>query len=146
MGVITYMRTDSLNLSIEAVDEVRKYIRSEFGDDYLPKKPKKYSQKSKSAQEAHEAIRPTMVEFTPQLAKDFLSDGEYKLYKLIYNRFVASQMNDALFETQIIMIKGDKTLFKSTGKKLLFDGFYKVTGYGESDKLLPSLEKEQNLT
>jgi DNA topoisomerase-1 len=145
MGVITYMRTDSLNLSKEAVDEARKHIVSEFGEKYLPKEPKVYKQKSKSAQEAHEAIRPTMVDFTPKVAREFLSSDEYKLYKLIYDRFLASQMVDAEFETQTIMIKGSESTFKATGKKLVFDGFYKVLGYNEKDKLLPQLEQNQPL-
>ncbi len=146
MGVITYMRTDSLNLSQEAVDEARKYIQKEFGENYLPKEPKKYKQKSKSAQEAHEAIRPTMVEFTPEIAKKFLGNDEFKLYKLIYERFLASQMEDAEFQTQTITIKGEESTFKASGKKLIFDGFYKVLGYSEKDRLLPDFNQNQPLT
>jgi len=141
MGVITYMRTDSLNLAKEAVDEAREFIKENFGSDYLPSKPKSYTTKSKSAQEAHEAIRPTMTEFTPALAKEYLSKDELSLYTLIYNRFLASQMEDAIFEIQTILFSGEKTTFKANGRRLIFDGFYKVLGYNESDKLLPKLEE-----
>ncbi len=146
MGVITYMRTDSLNLAKEAVEGARAYIQSQFGDDYLPKKPKFYASKSKGAQEAHEAIRPTMVEFTPLIAKDYLSSDEFKLYRLIYNRFLASQMTEARLESQSLMFKGQKSTFKASGRKLLFDGFYRVTGYNEKDKLLPELKAGQKVT
>ncbi|SFV59516.1 DNA topoisomerase I [hydrothermal vent metagenome] len=141
MGVITYMRTDSLNLASEAVFGARDYIKAQYGDKYLPEKPRNYVTKAKSAQEAHEAIRPTMVEFSPKIAADYLSADELKLYRLIYNRFLACQMVDAQLESQTILFKGDKSTFKASGRKLLFDGFYKVTGYSEKDKLLPDLEQ-----
>jgi len=143
MGVITYMRTDSLNLAKEAVTEARHFIRENFGDKYLPKKPKFYASKSKGAQEAHEAIRPTMTEFTPEKAAKYLGADELKLYRLIYNRFLACQMTEAEFETQTILFTGEKSVFKATGRKLIFDGFYRVTGYGEKDKLLPELKEQQ---
>jgi len=146
IGVITYMRTDSLNLAKEAVANARAYIQSNFGEKYLPEKPKNYATKSKGAQEAHEAIRPTMVEFTPEIAKDYLSAEELKLYALIYNRFLASQMTEARMESQTLLFKGEKSTFKASGRKLLFDGFYKVTGYSEKDKLLPALEKGQKVS
>ena len=144
-GVITYMRTDSLNLAKEAVEVARDYIKANYGDKYLPKKAKNYATKSKGAQEAHEAIRPTMVEFNPKLAADYLSADELKLYRLIYNRFLACQMTEAQLESQSIFFKGEKTTFKASGRKLLFDGFYRVTGYSEKDKLLPELEKGQSV-
>ena len=145
MGVITYMRTDSLNLAKEAVDNAREYIQSNFGDAYLPEKVKNYNTKSKGAQEAHEAIRPTMVEFTPLIAKDYLGADEFKLYRLIYNRFLACQMTEARLESQTLLFKGEKSTFKASGRKLLFDGFYRVTGYNEKDKLLPELEIGQKV-
>jgi len=141
MGVITYMRTDSLNLASEAVFGARDYIKAQYGEKYLPEKPKNYVTKAKSAQEAHEAIRPTMIEFSPKIAADYLGGDELKLYRLIYNRFLACQMVDAQFESQTILFKGDKSTFKASGRKLLFDGFYRVTGYNEKDKLLPDLEQ-----
>ncbi len=143
-GVITYMRTDSLNLSKEAVERAREYIKTNFGDNYLPAKPKIYTTKSKGAQEAHEAIRPTMVDFDPLSAATCLSNDEIRLYKLIYNRFLACQMNEAIIESQSIIFKGNETSFKANGKRLVFDGFYRATGYNEKDKLLPNLS--QNAT
>jgi len=143
MGVITYMRTDSLNLAKEAVSSARDYISDKYGDRYLPTKPKYYSSKAKGAQEAHEAIRPTMVEFSPEVAQRYLGADENKLYRLIYNRFLSCQMNDAEFETQTILFGGERSVFKASGRKLLFDGFYRVTGYSEKDKLLPELQQDQ---
>ena len=145
MGVITYMRTDSMNLAKEAVASAREYISSIFGVDYLPAKVKNYVTSSKGAQEAHEAIRPTMVNFTPLIAKDYLSADEFKLYRLIYNRFLACQMTEARLESQTLLFKGEKSTFKASGRKLLFDGFYRVTGYSEKDKLLPELKKGQKV-
>jgi DNA topoisomerase-1 len=146
MGVITYMRTDSLNLAKEAVSNAREYINNNFGGKYLPEKPKNYSTKAKGAQEAHEAIRPTLVEFTPAIAKEYLASDELRLYTLIYNRFLASQMTEARMESQTLLFKGNRSTFKASGRKLLFDGFYKVTGYNDKDKLLPELEKGQKVS
>jgi len=140
-GVITYMRTDSLNLAGEAVDAVREIIESRFGAKYLPKEPKTYNKKSKNAQEAHEAIRPTMLEFTPEVAQSFLKADEIKLYRLIYERFMACQMEDALFEQQSIIFKGSENQYRASGRKLLFDGFYAITGTEDKDKLLPTLKE-----
>ncbi len=145
MGVITYMRTDSLNLAKEAVEYARDYILDTFGKDYLPVKPKHYASKSKGAQEAHEAIRPTLVDFTPMMAKDYLNADEFKLYRLIYNRFLASQMTEARLESQTLLFNGERSIFKASGRKLLFDGFYRVTGYSDTDKLLPELKKGQKV-
>ncbi len=146
MGLITYMRTDSLNLAKEAISGAREYIKEQYGERYLPSKPKYYSSKSKGAQEAHEAIRPTRIDFSPELAAKYLSADELKLYRLIYNRFLACQMTEAEFETQTIMIAGERSVFKATGRKMLFDGFYKVAGYNEQDKLLPELKKDQTVS
>ncbi|BAF70757.1 type I DNA topoisomerase [Nitratiruptor sp. SB155-2] len=140
-GVITYMRTDSLNIAKEAQEAARDLIKKQFGEKYLPKKPKEYATKSKGAQEAHEAIRPTMLDFTPEVAKNYLSADELKLYTLIYNRFLASQMEDAVFETQTIYFKSPSATFKASGRKLIFDGFYKVLGNEDKDKLLPDLKE-----
>jgi len=146
MGVITYMRTDSLNLAKEAVSAARDYIKTTYGEKYLPPKPKNYATKAKGAQEAHEAIRPTMIDFDAKKAADYLSVDELKLYRLIYNRFLACQMTEAELESQSIFFKGEKSTFKASGKKLLFDGFYRVTGYSEKDKLLPDLKQGQAVT
>ncbi len=142
-GVITYMRTDSLNLAKEAVESAREFIKEQFGDEYLPAKPKNYVTKNKGAQEAHEAIRPTNVEFTPEIAKEYLDPSELKLYTLIYNRFLACQMSDAKYELQNIFFKGSRAVFKAQGKRVVFDGFYKVLGNSDKDKILPKLEEKQ---
>ncbi|STP12611.1 DNA topoisomerase I [Helicobacter mustelae] len=140
MGVITYMRTDSLNIAKIAQDQAREHILKAFGQAYLPKKPKIYATKNKSAQEAHEAIRPTNLDFTPEIAKNYLKNEELKLYTLIYHRFLASQMEDAILESQSITFIGEEGEFKANGRRLLFDGFYKVLGNEDKDKLLPELE------
>ncbi len=140
-GVITYMRTDSLNIAAEAIHAVRDTIKEQFGEKYLPAKPKYYTKKAKGAQEAHEAIRPTMLDFTPAQAAQYLKPEEAKLYKLIYERFLACQMADALFEQQSITFKGEHAEYKATGRKLLFDGFYRVLGNEDKDKLLPPLKE-----
>ena len=146
MGVITYMRTDSLNIAKEAIVAVREKIKKDFGEAYLPSKPKVYTTKNKSAQEAHEAIRPTNLSFTPQIAKDYLKNDELKLYTFIYNRFLASQMEDAILESQSIIFKGNHGEFKANGRKLIFDGFYRVIGSDDKDKLLPDLEENSPIT
>ena len=139
-GAITYMRTDSLNLSKEAVFKARDLIKKDFGDKYLPKKANIYTTKTKGAQEAHEAIRPTDLSFTPQMANQTLPKDEAKLYELIYNRFLASQMTPSLSEIQNVFVSGKKTEFKINGRKVLFDGFYKVYGASDKDKILPNLK------
>ncbi len=144
-GVITYMRTDSLNLAKEAVESAREFIEKRYGKDYLPSKAKYYSSKSKGAQEAHEAIRPTNIEFTPEIAKGYLDSSELRLYTIIYNRFLACQMNDAKYELQNLFIGGQRAVFKAQGKKMLFDGFYRVTGYSDKDTILPKLEENQEV-
>lgn len=145
MGVITYMRTDSLNIAKEAQESARARIKELYGAKYLPAKPKVYATKSKGAQEAHEAIRPTLVDFTPQLAAQYLKGDELKLYALIYNRFLASQMNDAEFELQTILFSSAQGVFKASGRKLVFDGFYRVLGSEDKDKLLPELKQGERL-
>ncbi|RPF62906.1 type I DNA topoisomerase [Helicobacter pylori] len=141
MGVITYMRTDSLNIAKEALEEARAKILKDYGKDYLPPKAKVYSSKNKNAQEAHEAIRPTSIILEPNALKDYLKPEELKLYTLIYKRFLASQMQDALFESQSVVVVCEKGEFKASGRKLLFDGYYKILGNDDKDKLLPNLKE-----
>ncbi|RVZ94748.1 type I DNA topoisomerase [Helicobacter pylori] len=141
MGVITYMRTDSLNIAKEALEEARNKILKDYGKDYLPPKAKIYSSKNKNAQEAHEAIRPTSIILEPNALKDYLKPEELKLYTLIYKRFLASQMQDALFESQSVVVACEKGEFKASGRKLLFDGYYKILGNDDKDKLLPNLKE-----
>ncbi|WP_349688805.1 type I DNA topoisomerase [Campylobacter coli] len=145
MGVITYMRTDSLNLAKEAVENARKFIQANFGKDYLPSKANVYTTKTKGAQEAHEAIRPTNLSFTPEIAAKFLDKDELKLYTLIYNRFLACQMSPAISQTQNVFVKNDRAVFKISGRKILFDGYYKVYGDMDKDKILPNFKIGQNL-
>ncbi|GAA9416009.1 type I DNA topoisomerase [Helicobacter pylori] len=141
MGVITYMRTDNLNIAKEALEEARNKILKDYGKDYLPPKAKVYSSKNKNAQEAHEAIRPTSIVLEPNALKDYLKPEELKLYALIYKRFLASQMQDALFESQSVVVACEKGEFKASGRKLLFDGYYKILGNDDKDKLLPNLKE-----
>lgn len=145
MGVITYMRTDSLNLAKEAVKGAREFIKEHFGKEYLPSKENIYTTKSKGAQEAHEAIRPTNLSFTPELAAKYLEKDELRLYTLIYNRFLACQMNPALSQSEGVFVRGGRALFKISGRRVLFEGFYKVYGDMDKDKILPEFKKDQVL-
>lgn len=127
VGLITYMRTDSTRISDEIMPKVRHYIKDNFGNDYLPSSPIVYDKKGKSnIQDAHEAIRPTSLEFTPEFVKQFLDDKSFKLYELIWRRFLASQMNAALFETTVIEIAAEEFVFKAFGSTLLFNGFQQL--------------------
>jgi DNA topoisomerase-1 len=122
IGLITYMRTDSVRISPEAVQEVRGFIAEKFGPDYLPEKPNFYKSR-KTAQEAHEAIRPTSVSRHPEVVKPFLNSDQFALYDLIWNRFVACQMNPAVYDQTSVDIQAGKYLFRATGSILLFPGF-----------------------
>ncbi len=125
VGLITYMRTDSTRVGQEAQDEAREFIAAKYGKDYLPEKPPVYAS-AKSAQEAHEAIRPTSVKHEPDAIKQYLEPDQYKLYKLIWNRFVASQMNSAIIDqTSVDILAGDYT-FRATGSIVKFSGFMAV--------------------
>lgn len=145
MGVITYMRTDSLNLAKEAVKGARELIKKHFGKEYLPSKENIYTTKNKGAQEAHEAIRPTNLSFTPELAAKYLEKDELRLYTLIYNRFLACQMNPAISQSQSVFVRGGRALFKISGRRVLFEGFYKVYGDMDKDKILPEFKKAEVL-
>lgn len=145
MGVITYMRTDSLNLAKEAVKSARELIKEHFGKEYLPSKENIYTTKSKGAQEAHEAIRPTNLSFTPELAAKYLEKDELRLYTLIYNRFLACQMNPAISQSEGVFARGGRALFKISGRRVLFEGFYKVYGDMDKDKILPEFKKGEVL-
>ncbi len=143
IGLITYMRTDSTHISSTAGDAVRKYIEDNYGKDYLPPKVKVYSAK-KHSQEAHEAIRPTSMELSPDNIKKFLNKEQLKIYSIIWERFIISQMKDAVFDvTEIDILDKEKKkyLFKIEGQVLKFDGFYKVAKQEEKDKILPDIKK-----
>lgn len=125
VGLITYMRTDSVNVSQEATDKVRQFIKNHYGNKYLPKTPNKYKSK-KSAQEAHEAIRPSDVLSKPEDIRKFLSDEQYKLYLLIWNRFVSSQIVPSVYQSKKIEITAGKYQFGVSGSTLVFDGFLTI--------------------
>ncbi|RJQ44094.1 MAG: type I DNA topoisomerase [Nitrospiraceae bacterium] len=144
-GLITYMRTDSVRTAAEAQKESREFITKQYGKDYVPDKPPVYKSK-KAAQEAHEAIRPTSVYRTPSAVKKFLEPDQYKMYKLIWERFVASQMESAQLEQTSIDIRADKYIFRATGTVVIFQGFMtlytEATDNGkEEEGLLPQLSE-----
>ena len=149
-GHITYMRTDSTNLSPEAITMARDFIKKNFGDRYLPEKPNYYASSNKSAQEAHEAIRPTDATFTPNDAKAKLGADEWKLYQLIWNRFISCQMPPAEFDQTTVTIvgptNGGDAVFRASGRKLVFDGFMRVAVVSSEDQLLPELKEKQPVT
>lgn len=116
IGLITYMRTDSVHLAVEAVAEIREMIRSHYGENSLPKEPQTFKTKIKNAQEAHEAIRPTQAGFLPDAIKPFLTSDQYKLYTLIWQRTIACQMAAAIFHSVSAELScGTGNLFKATG-------------------------------
>ncbi|MEG8947399.1 type I DNA topoisomerase [Rosettibacter firmus] len=125
-GLITYMRTDSTRLSEEILSEARNFIKENFGENYLPEKARLYESKKKNVQDAHEAIRPTSMKYTPEYVKPYLDESQFKLYELIWKRFIASQMESARLETTTINIKANKFLFRASGTSILFDGFLKI--------------------
>jgi DNA topoisomerase-1 len=146
VGLITYMRTDSLRVSDEAITAVRERIKADFGERYLPPKPLRYAA-GKLAQEAHEAIRPTELSFTPDQIKKHLTHDQYRLYQLIYNRFLASQMAPAVYMVTDVAISAGAGLFKAQGKVQKFDGHRRVwPQHGKhDDELLPALSVGQAL-
>ena len=148
VGLITYMRTDSLRVSPVAQAETKEYITTKYGPKYIPEKQPVYK-RGKNTQDAHEAIRPTTVRLDPESIKQFLSRDQYRLYTLIWRRFVASQMAPALFDMISVDINAGTALFRATGSKMKFDGFMKI--YTEvdqeepKDSRLPPLEEGQTL-
>lgn len=151
-GLITYMRTDGTNVAEEAILEARSMIKSRFGADYLPKDARVYKTKSKNAQEAHEAIRPTNITFTPEHVKPFLETDQFRLYELIWKRLVASQMESALVDIVSADIKAGKFTVRATGFSIAFEGFYKLYKEAieegddeEGGKKLPKLKEGENL-
>ncbi|MEP7036821.1 MAG: type I DNA topoisomerase, partial [Acidobacteriota bacterium] len=154
VGLITYMRSDSTRISDTALNETRDFVGGEYGKEYLPEKPNFYKSK-KGAQDAHEAIRPTDVSRTPESLKSYLNADEHKLYRLIWQRTVASQMSPAVFDQTTIDIKAGRFMFRATGSVLKFDGFLKVYQEGrdekteedddEAERTLPLVEKGENL-
>ena len=147
IGLITYMRTDGTNISKDAISDFRGFIKSQYGDKYLPKDSLNYSgKKAKNAQEAHEAIRPTDIKRLPEIVKKYLSTDQQKLYNLIWSRALSSQMESAKFDRNTITITSDdkETICKASGSVLKFDGFLKVfpnPSKNDDETILPEMSK-----
>jgi DNA topoisomerase-1 len=151
VGLITYMRTDSTRISPVAQEEARQLITSNYGKEYIPSEPRQYSKKS-GAQDAHEAIRPTSAMRKPSDMKPYLSRDQLRLYSLIWERFIASQMASAILDTMTVDIAAGDAMFRATGSKIRFPGFMKVYVEGnddaqsDEDKFLPPLKEGEKLT
>ncbi|MGO4531375.1 type I DNA topoisomerase [Paenibacillus sp. 2TAF8] len=146
VGLITYMRTDSTRIAVSAQEEAKEYIIGKYGETFAPESPRNYSKKASNAQDAHEAIRPTSILRDPDSIKSFMSRDQFRLYKLIWERFVASQMSSAILDTLSVDIAAGDTIFRAAGSKVCFQGFMKVyvegndDGTTEEDRLLPPLK------
>ncbi len=147
VGLITYMRTDGTNLSADAISDFRNFVKNSYGKEYVPEKVNNYSgKKAKNAQEAHEAIRPTDINRSPEVVKKYLSTDQNKLYNLIWSRALSSQMSSAKFDRNTITIETDDkgTVCKASGSVLKFDGFlkvYKNLNTDDDDEILPEVKK-----
>ena len=147
MGLITYMRTDSVNIASEAIDELREYILAQYAPAYCPKDPRVYKAKSKNAQEAHEAIRPTSIKRTPEMVSKALNVDQLKLYTLIWKRTLACQMAEALMDTVAIDLQAGDGVFRANGSTVVFPGFLAVYEEGQDDvkdensTILPPVKK-----
>ncbi|MDI6829309.1 MAG: type I DNA topoisomerase, partial [Armatimonadota bacterium] len=151
VGLITYMRTDSTRVASEAIEQAREFIVSKFGKEYLPETPREYKSK-KTAQDAHEAIRPTLVSRRPEDVEKYLSKDQFHLYKLIWQRFLASQMESAVLNVTTVDISAKNYLFRANGSVVKFPGFTILYTEGkdngkneEEDQALPKLAKDENL-
>ncbi|WP_434751696.1 type I DNA topoisomerase [Paenibacillus amylolyticus] len=146
VGLITYMRTDSTRIAVSAQEEAKEYIMGKYGETFAPESPRNYSKKASNAQDAHEAIRPTSILRDPDSIKSFMSRDQFRLYKLIWERFVASQMSSAILDTLSVDIAAGDTIFRAAGSKVRFQGFMKVyvegndDGTTDEDRLLPPLK------
>ena len=155
-GLITYMRTDSVQLAQEAIVEARNFLKKSYGDNYVPPSPRQFKSKSKNAQEAHEAIRPTQLSRRPQEVAAYLDENQLKLYELIWKRTLASQMESALFDQVSIDItdKSKKTIFRANGSTQVFDGFLRLYQEGvdegseadDDDSILPAMNQGESLS
>jgi len=147
VGLITYMRTDSTNLAPEAVAAARAYIAAEYGPQYVPEKPNVYGKRQERAQEAHEAIRPTELQHPPERVRKALNAEQFKLYELIWKRFIACQMVPAQWDSTSVSVtcptSQGPARFAGNGRKLVFDGFLRVAGVSSEDQLLPALATGQ---
>lgn len=145
VGLITYMRTDSQNLSAKFLEETKKFVGDTYGSTYALDTPRRYKTKSKGAQEAHEAIRPTDPARTPESIKGYLDDRQYKLYSLIWARAVATQMATAKLLKTTIDISGKQYMFRATGQSMVFDGWLKLYPQSVKEEMLPELKKGQGM-
>ncbi|MBO2945766.1 type I DNA topoisomerase [Paenibacillus sp. F411] len=151
VGLITYMRTDSTRISETAQGEAKEFITGKYGTDYVPESPRQYAKKASNAQDAHEAIRPTSIERDPESMKPFMSRDQMRLYKLIWDRFIASQMASAILDTMSVDIAAGRATFRATGSKVRFPGFMKVyvegndDGTTEEENFLPALQSGDKL-
>lgn len=149
VGLITYMRTDSLRISDEAKAVASEFIKNNYGEQYLPANPKVYKSKDANVQDAHEAIRPTMPDLTPEKAKASLTNDQYKLYKLIWSRFIASQMADCILDTTACAVEANGCVFKASGFSVKFDGFTAIYEEPKDDAdnstVLPAVSKDEEL-
>ncbi|GIQ65283.1 hypothetical protein PACILC2_38510 [Paenibacillus cisolokensis] len=147
VGLITYMRTDSTRISPVAQEEARAYIGEKYGAAYVPEQPRVYTKKNANTQDAHEAIRPTSVLREPETVKEYMTRDQFRLYKLIWERFVASQMSSAVLDTMTVDLTAGDVTFRAVGSKIKFHGFMKVyvegndDGTEEDDKFLPPLKQ-----
>ncbi len=148
LGLITYMRTDSTHISSEAISQTRHYVEHNIGKEYLPEKPNFYSSR-KSAQQAHEAIRPTDPDLSPIDLKPVLSTEQFKLYDLIWRRFIASQLNPAEYDSKTVEIEAGTSegvcTYRTSGRVLVFDGYTKIWKTNSNDPVLPELEDGQQV-
>ncbi|WDZ59866.1 type I DNA topoisomerase [Paenibacillus polymyxa] len=151
VGLITYMRTDSTRIAASAQEEAKELIIQKYGEAFVPETPRQYSKKAANAQDAHEAIRPTSALRDPETVKPFMSRDQFRLYKLVWERFMASQMASAIMDTLSVDIEAGETIFRAAGSKVRFPGFMKVyvegndDGKTEEDKLLPPLQPGDKL-
>ena len=147
VGLITYMRTDSFHISEQALTSCRKLITDKYGKDYIPEKPNVHASNKKGTQGAHEAVRPTSVEYTPESVKDFLTKDQYRLYELIWNRFVASQMKPALYAVTEVEISAGRYTFKARGRNcsLMATPVFQDTKWRRTNKSFPHWTKTRNL-
>ncbi len=147
VGLITYMRTDSTRVAASAQEEIREYITGKYGNDFIPEEPRQYTKKNANAQDAHEAIRPTSAVRDPESVKEYMSRDQFRLYKLVWERFAASQMASAVLDTMSVDIAAGPASFRAVGSKVRFQGFMKVyvegndDGKEEGEKFLPPLAK-----
>ncbi|OXM15976.1 type I DNA topoisomerase [Paenibacillus herberti] len=150
-GLITYMRTDSTRISPIAQEEAKEFIAGKYGPEFYPDQPRVYLKKNANAQDAHEAIRPTSIAWEPDSVKEFLSRDQFRLYKLVWERFVASQMSSAVLDTMTVDMTAGEATFRASGSKVKFPGFMKVyvegndDGTTEEDKFLPALEPGESI-